>query len=243
VRRRWWTRFTVCALLGLVGGIAAVSVGSPAAHAGGGAWWVDRDHYLPGEHASAWAALQWELTPGTGTPDDGPYTAFLVNVADVEAGEQGGHGLRPEGSIAVGEVAIHPEPYVIAGVNIGLHHATLEFTVPDVPFGLYGVVQCSADCTKPLGDITGGVLTIGPASLLPPPPPLFPATTIPLTTTSPSTTTVAAIREDASRSSRPTSSTGPFATTGTLAAVGTAAAGAVGVVFVVWRQRLRRRSR
>jgi hypothetical protein len=158
------------------GTIAFVAI-APAS-AGGSIWNVERDHYEPGEHAFVWAQVAWEHNSSLGTPADGPYSAYLLPEAVAQS------RMRPEGgplvdddALWIAEIAVSLEPYSAGPLRFGPHHASFEFTVPDLPVGRYEILHCSADCTKTLGDVTWGILTIGPEPI-PPPPPTAPETTV-----------------------------------------------------------------
>jgi len=145
------------ALIALAG---ACFVGGGAADAGGSTWNLDRESYERGDFATGWASVAWEHNPDLGTPDDGPYFAFVAPV-----GPGFGFGAAatiPDGALRVAGIQVHPEPYDAGGVRFGPHHATLEFTVPDQPPGMYEVWHCNDPCTTTLGDLTWGVFWIGP---------------------------------------------------------------------------------
>ncbi|SRR6266545_3692979 len=154
------------------------------AHAGGSVWQFDADHYQPGARAFAWATVSWEHSDALGTPDDGPYFAYISRSAPDMPSQ---FPAIPPGAVRVADVKIGLEPYDIGGVRFGPHHATIEFVVPDLPPGEYDVVHCNSPCTTTLGDITFGTLTIGSEAL-----PRTTDTAVAPTTVVPSTTHAAA---------------------------------------------------
>jgi hypothetical protein len=147
-------------------------VGNGPARAGGSTWTFDRDSYEPGDVAHGWAPVFWEHNPDLGTPEDGPYLAFVAPV-----GPGFGFGAEatiPDGAVRVAEIQVHLEPYDAGGVRFGPHHATLAFTVPELAPGMYQVWHCNDPCTTTLGDLGWGSFWIGPVgdpvAVSPPPP-------------------------------------------------------------------------
>jgi hypothetical protein len=165
--------------------VGIVAVGAEPAAAGGSPWNVTADHYEVGDTAFAWAPIAWEHNPGLGTPEDGPYFAYLapfdplVPIAEVPP---------PVGAVQVGEVKVSMEPYGDGAIRFGPHHATIEFVVPELPDGVYTLGHCNSPCTTTLGDLWSALLTIGPTAL---PPPTAPATAPPPTVAAPPPPTVA----------------------------------------------------
>jgi hypothetical protein len=187
---RTGVRAAVVVLIALAG---AWFVRGGAAHAGGSTWNLDRESSEPGDVVTGWASIAWEHNPDLGTPEDGPYFAF---VAPVGPGFRFGTAATiPDGAIRVAEIQVHVEPYDAGGVRFGPHHATLQFTVPDQPPGMYEIWHCNDPCTTTLGDLSWGVFWIGPVgerapvSPNPLPPVIDPATSSTTTTTSTSVTT------------------------------------------------------
>ena len=92
-------------------------------------------------------------------------------------------------------------------MQLGPHHATLAFTVPDLAPGMYEVWHCNDPCTTTLGDLTWGTFWIGPVGAPVPisPTPVRPVTApVPTTTASvpsPAGAQAAAIRSPAPRRS------------------------------------------
>jgi hypothetical protein len=130
--------------------------------AGGSVWEFDREAYAPGEVAFAWAPVAWEHSTSLGTPDDGAFFAWLHPSTSPDAASPPGRAdpaSLPK-AVRVGRLAISLDPYEIAGMRLGPHHATVTFDVPDVPPGDYELLHCNAPCTTTLGDITWGTITI-----------------------------------------------------------------------------------
>jgi hypothetical protein len=130
--------------------------------AGGSNWDFDRDRYQPGDQAFAWASVAWEHNSDLGTPDDGPYGAWLLRDGPT-------HDLNtiPDEAVRVADVEISEGPYLADdGLRYGPHHATVSFTVPDLAPGDYQLIHCNIPCTTWLGDITFGFfrITAGPAA-------------------------------------------------------------------------------
>jgi hypothetical protein len=128
-----------------------------------------------------------------GRPEDRPYDVYLVPEPSV-AQEFPPSRLVGDDATWVAQMEVFLEPYVVGALRFAPHHAEVGFTAPDVPFGRYHLVHCSADCTKTLGDVVGGVLTIGPEPIPPPSAPkpttiTTATTTTPVTTSSPATST------------------------------------------------------
>ena len=205
--------------------------GAVPAHAGGSNLQFERDHYEPGERAIATGGFG----PGCcdrGWLEDGPYYAWLVPSDETQRAE----ATLPNDVVPIGEVHLSQEPYQVNGQTYFRNIATVEFDVPDVPPGRYWVAHCNDPCTKELGDITGGLLQVGP-----PPPPTTttappPTTITPATTTTPTTTTPVVLADDASLVTEP--ETGSKTPTGALVAGGAVvAAGVTAVGALRWRRR------
>jgi hypothetical protein len=137
---------------------ALVLGNAESAAAGGAVWKFDRASYLPGDRAVAHTTVSWFHNAALGTPEDGPYFAYLVAAATEWVFPQ-----IPPDARGVGEIQV---------VSEGLANpATIEFTVPDLAYGMYNVVHCNAPCTTTLGDLTDGELWVG---VTPPPEPVAP---------------------------------------------------------------------
>jgi hypothetical protein len=138
----------VAALLLVLAGAGIVSSASPVS-AGGANWYLDREHYQPGDTLFAWAAIGWEHDPSLGTPEEGPYRAF---VSPYSADPTPGSGVAEDG-VPVGDLAISREPYDTGVLRFGPHHATLTFTVPALPPGRY-FIRHRNDAGQHLGDLS-----------------------------------------------------------------------------------------
>ena len=134
--------------------IAAVAAGAcfaavaPPSSAGGSSWVFEREHFQPGDTVFVWAQVAWAHNPSLGTPDDGPYRAYVVP-SSPDALD--GHPLDGAAT-PVGELVISLEPYETHGVRFGPHHATLTFTMPNLPPGQYLLVNANAEGTF-VGDL------------------------------------------------------------------------------------------
>ena len=149
MRRRWLVTVPlICALLGLSA--------QPAA-GGGSTWKTGASSYAPGESASVWAAVSWGHNPDLGDPADGPYGVWLYGPDQAWSA-----GSVPADAVYVGDIAIDA-----IDANVGPHVASVEFTVPDLPDGVYAIVHCDWPCTTQLGDITYGELIIDRNGVLP----------------------------------------------------------------------------
>jgi hypothetical protein len=145
-------------------GIAAlvlvwITAGMQPASAGGSTWKFDADAYQPGDTAFAWAPVAWEHWDRLGTPEDGPYSAY---VAAEQQDVASPFPSLPVDAVRVATVAVSLDPYDAGGMRFGRHHATVRFVVPDLPPGRYSLVHCNAGCVQTLGDITYGLFTIEP---------------------------------------------------------------------------------
>jgi hypothetical protein len=188
---RTGARVAIAVVIALAG---ACFVADSPAEAGGSTWMLDRESYEPGDVATGWASVSWEHNPDLGTPEDGPYFAFVAPV-----GPGFGFGAAatiPDGALRVAEIQIHLEPYDAGGLKFGPHHATLDFTVPDLAPGMYEVWHCNDPCTTTLGDLTWGTFWIGPVGdpvpISPTPPAPVNAVETPTTAAVPSSPTASA---------------------------------------------------
>jgi hypothetical protein len=136
------------AFMVVLGACWAVSTSSVSA--GGSNWAYDREHYQPGDTAFAWAPIAWEHNATLGTPEQGPYHAYVVPYApDAASGP-----LIDAAATPVGDVMISLEPYGTGTVRFGPHHAELTFTVPNLPPGQYSLRHAN-DAGKYVGDLSG----------------------------------------------------------------------------------------
>ena len=74
-RARWVIALVVVA--------AGVFWSAPAAEAGGASFVMDRASYEPGDRAVGRTGINWAHNPQLGTPEDGPYYAYLVPMASM----------------------------------------------------------------------------------------------------------------------------------------------------------------
>jgi hypothetical protein len=157
-----------------------VALAAPSAASAGGAPQLSsrRQFHRPGEVV--------ELREDNVTK--GPYRAFLRWAAYQPAGV--GPVSLPPPQVEVGQVQVErsSEMYV---------RATLSFTVPALPDGMYEVLVCSPGCRDPLGDLYPGSFHIGTgpaayeaekppsARAVTPPPTVAPPTSVPAPVPSP----------------------------------------------------------
>lgn len=177
------------------------------ARAGGGAWVFDRPYYEPGDVVIATTIAQWGHNPSLGSPEDGPYGVWITPHRPL--GPPPGSTLADwiESARYVTDVRIEASQDT-DGNALGWARVRAEFTLPDVPPGLYSLLHCNYPCTTYLGDISGmSVFWVGPPHPLGQPTnghvqPLPTTTTPPTTTRAPTTTTVADPAPIAPRPSR-----------------------------------------
>jgi hypothetical protein len=186
--------------------VAGTCVLAQPAGAGGSVWYFDRPFYEPGDLVVAGAAVSWGHWPELGTPDDGPFGAWIIRWSEPAPGLAGADVPEQiERARYVGDLRIVVGGDRINGVGYGPNVAWVEFRLPNVAPGPYSLLHCNYPCTKPLGDITwglfwvgppppGGIPTSGQSAPAPEPVPTPPSTSPPTTTTSTSasTTTTAA---------------------------------------------------
>ncbi|MEM9464571.1 MAG: hypothetical protein AAGA90_04330 [Actinomycetota bacterium] len=129
----------------------------------GGSVWRHPDTVSVGETVTVWAAVAWDHNPSLGTPDDGPFHAYLLARAGAYA-DDGSHGEIPPEAMWVAEIEVVEGPYDSGRGSYGPNHAIFELTVPDLASGEYWILHCNDPCTTPLGDITWGILTVGDAA-------------------------------------------------------------------------------
>jgi hypothetical protein len=149
--RRADVRRIVRALV-LVVALASAGLVAPSrpVSAGGSSWHLDREHYQPGDTAFAWASIAWAHNPSLGTPEEGPYHAF---VAPYSSDPAPGAAVGDDG-VPVGDLVLSLEPYDAGGLRFGPHHATLTFVVPDLPPGRY-FIRHRNDAGTFVGDLSG----------------------------------------------------------------------------------------
>jgi hypothetical protein len=108
-----------------------------------------------------WASIAWEHNPSLGTPNDGPYNAWVAPFAASPSAPAPGE-LIPAAAVQVAEIVVSLEPYGDGPLRFGPHHAEVTFAVPDLPSGQYAVLHANAAGTKTLGDLVGGFFWIDP---------------------------------------------------------------------------------
>ena len=105
----------------------------------------------------AWAPVSWEHSNDLGTPDDGPYFAYISRTPAAVLQPP----TMPPDAQRVARLEISIRPYDAGGVLFGPHHATVPFTVPKLSAGAYSLWHCNSPCTTALGDITPATFTVG----------------------------------------------------------------------------------
>lgn len=130
------------ALLGL-------SLTPSAAWAKGSTLRFERESYRPDDRAVALGLV--ETWRGSGQPEDGPYTVYLV-----QGRQPLWYGHLPADALPVSELVIGKER---AGDT---YPVTVTFVVPDVSDGLYSVWVCRKQCgaNSGFGDLVYGQLTL-----------------------------------------------------------------------------------
>lgn len=213
------------------------------AHAGGANWYFDRPSYEPGDVVIATTPVTWGHNPQLGTPEDGPYGAWIEEMPGPEA-PPSTLAERVEFARYMTDVAIEAPP-AVDGQQPGGGKARVEFVLPDVPPGFYMLLHCNYPCTTQLGDITGGAFWVGPpdpfrptsgfAAATPPPPSTsVTPTTTPATTAPPTTVPERAL---AAAAPRPAATNPSRSLTVPLVAGGAVALFAVGGATMVVRRR------
>jgi hypothetical protein len=150
-----------CAALVAVG---ALLLAAPAASGGGAVLDTVEEDYAPGEQARAWTGVAWDFNGDLGTPEQGPYEAYLLPLSaeGLPLTAWGGSWPSvPDEALHVGTIRVEMEPYDPGdGFTYGPSSAILDFEVPEVPDGEYEIVHCDDPCTTTLGDITWGSVTV-----------------------------------------------------------------------------------
>ncbi|MGQ0824297.1 MAG: hypothetical protein ACT4OX_04545 [Actinomycetota bacterium] len=191
--------------------VYAVVSSAPPAAAGGATWSFDRDGYRPGDVVIARTGISWEHNPQLGTPDDGPYFAYIVPWPYL-----GPWMNIPANAEPVGQIATQLEPIEESpGWVTGPHGARVEFVLPNLEPGWYELLHCNDPCTTKLADITFGVFpvlhpdgSVPTTTTIPPAPPITELSTTTATTPAPPTIAlddaqVATARRDPSESNVP----------------------------------------
>ena len=145
--------------------VGVVLAAATPASAGGAVWDFDRPLYAAGDEATAFTSVWWDDANDLGTPDDGPYQAYILRTPPADALVTGEWPSIPPEAMWVGEVEIGLGPIEQDGFMTGPNHAIVRFTVPDVPPGAYDLLHCNDPCTTTLGDITWGRFVVGGPSV------------------------------------------------------------------------------
>jgi hypothetical protein len=135
-------------IVAIVAACLAVSTGPVSA--GGSNWVFERDHYQPGDTVFVWAQIAWAHNPALGTPEDGPYHAYVVRMGS----DPSATATIDDAAVPVGDVTVLLEPYAVGFGRFGPHHAELTFTVPNLPPGRYLLLQ-ENDAGMSVGDLSG----------------------------------------------------------------------------------------
>jgi hypothetical protein len=129
---------------------ACLAVSTSPVSAGSSNWVFERDHYQPGDTVFVWAQIAWAHNPALGTPEDGPYHAYVVRMGS----DPNASPIIDDGAVPVGDVTVLLEPYDVGSGRFGPHHAELTFTVPNLPPGQYLLTHAN-DAGKSVGDLSG----------------------------------------------------------------------------------------
>jgi hypothetical protein len=138
---------------------AFASLSSVTASAGG---WdsltFPRDHYLVGQVAHVRQQFFAGELEGTGALTEGPYYAYLLPQRGWRSFEMIEPPIIPAGSVRLGVLEIEGT-IVRDGYRYGI--ASLEFMVPDVPWGRHSIGFCDDPCThSTVGWLAFGAITI-----------------------------------------------------------------------------------
>ncbi len=162
-------------------------VGAPPASAGGSVWETIPATVTVGDSVTVWAAVAWAHNDSLGTPDDGPYHAYLRKSDGSD--DDWAYSFIPDDAMWVAEVEVVLGPYDTGARTVGPNHAIFEFVVPDLAPGEYSILHCNDPCTTPLGDITWRrLLVTGDDGGVPSTPPPAPTTSTASATSTTSTT-------------------------------------------------------
>lgn len=153
-------------MTGLVALTFAVTALGGTAGAGGSTWYFEQPSYEPGDIVRAGAAVSWGHDGTLGTPEDGPYGAWIVPHEATESMMWGNSPditpLIQQHGRYVADVEIELGPGPINGVLYGPNVARVAFELPRVAPGFYTLVHCNWPCTTFLGDILSGAFWVGP---------------------------------------------------------------------------------
>jgi hypothetical protein len=139
-------RIAVVGILAL--GLIALA---PRAGAGGAVFDFERENYQPGDRVLG----RVTFGRGAGGPiraDAGPFIAYLMKgTTYIDAPH------IPTGAIPVG-------PMTLTRIDSGTWLARVDFTLPDIPPGRYGLGYCNDPCTNSsLGELVGGGFRVIPS--------------------------------------------------------------------------------
>jgi hypothetical protein len=144
-------------------GVLAVAVAIQAvpASAKGSSLRFDDDTYRPGDRAIAQARVQ--IWPGSGQPEQGPYTVYLVPGRTALW-----LGHLPNDAVVVDQLDTDGLA-LIAGRNRTAVRLRFSFRVPRVADGRYGVWICRKECgaNSMFGDLVYGSVRVSSASRRP----------------------------------------------------------------------------
>jgi hypothetical protein len=154
----------VMGMVGVAVLVGTLALGGTAASGGGAVLETVEDSYAPGEQARAWSSVSWAHYEGLGTPENGPYEAYLLPMSadglPIAAFQTTWPGV-PDEALHVGQLTVSLEPFDAPdGFRYGPHSAVLDFEVPEVPDGEYEILHCNDPCTTTLGDITWGRMEV-----------------------------------------------------------------------------------
>jgi hypothetical protein len=171
-------RAAIVSLIVLAG--TCVAFNAPA-FAGGSNWSFDRPVYEPGDVVLASTAVAWAHNPRLGTPDDGPFGAWIAPIG-VDDERERPYAEQIEWARYVTDVRVDVGPGLVNGMRVGPNVARATFVLPVLAPGQYELLHCNYPCTTTLGDITYGTFWVGPPDSIreveelgpepsPPPPP------------------------------------------------------------------------
>jgi hypothetical protein len=129
---------------------ASLAVSTSPVSAGGSSWYFERDHFQPGDSTFVWSPIAWAHNPSLGTPEEGPYHAYVTPYAPDATSPP----VIDASATPVGDLVISLEPYDTGFGLYGPHHAELRFTIPNLPPGQYLLVHAN-DAGKYVGDLSG----------------------------------------------------------------------------------------
>jgi hypothetical protein len=126
--------------------------------AGGAPIHFDEKQLAPGDTATAMVGTNWR-SGRYGTAADGPYFVLMVLAGNVDF-PFGDWPWDPEVAPIVGLIEMGDGPVLYEGLQVGPDHIRVAIEVPQVAPGEYSVAVCNPDCSKILGDLLGGRVTV-----------------------------------------------------------------------------------